>query len=55
VYSHALPRGFLGVVEEYHRMTPRYQFVYLDIQELWPTSDETLAQEIARVTPASYG
>jgi hypothetical protein len=36
-------------------MTPPYQFVYLDIQELWPTSDETLAQEIARVTPASYG
>jgi hypothetical protein len=36
-------------------MTPPYQFVYLDIQGLWPTSDETLAREIARVTPAGYG
>ena len=36
-------------------MTPLYQFVYLDIQGLWPTADETLAREIARVTPAGYG
>jgi hypothetical protein len=52
VYSRALPRGFLGVVEEYHQMdAPTGIFKYINIRACWPTSDEDLARYAQQVSP----